>query len=201
MKTIKYTGVNDLRDYEYIKDEIKKILTTDRFIHSLGVEKEAVKLAKTYGADIEKCRIAAIVHDSQKCLKDEDLIKKALEYNIELDKIQLKFPQLLHGPVGAIYCKRQFNIKDEDIFNAVYYHTTGRENMSLIEKIIYIADIIEENREYFKGLEKLRKKAYKDLDEALIMSADSTIKYVIKKGFLIHPLTIEFRNSLLLGVK
>lgn len=201
MKTIKYTGVNDLRDYEYIKDEIKKILTTDRFIHSLGVEKEAVKLAKTYGADIEKCRIAAIVHDSQKCLKDEDLIKKALEYNIELDKIQLKFPQLLHGPVGAIYCKRQFNIKDEDIFNAVYYHTTGRENMSLIEKIIYIADIIEENREYFKGLEKLRKKAYKDLDEALIMSADSTIKYIIKKGFLIHPLTIEFRNSLLLGVK
>lgn len=193
--------MNDLRDYEYIKDEIKKILTTDRFIHSLGVEKEAVKLAKTYGADIEKCRIAAIVHDSQKCLKDEDLIKKALEYNIELDKIQLKFPQLLHGPVGAIYCKRQFNIKDEDIFNAVYYHTTGRENMSLIEKIIYIADIIEENREYFKGLEKLRKKAYKDLDEALIMSADSTIKYIIKKGFLIHPLTIEFRNSLLLGVK
>lgn len=190
-----------MRDYEYIKDEIKKILTTDRFIHSLGVEKEAVKLAKTYGADIEKCRIAAIVHDSQKCLKDEDLIKKALEYNIELDKIQLKFPQLLHGPVGAIYCKRQFNIKDEDIFNAVYYHTTGRENMSLIEKIIYIADIIEENREYFKGLEKLRKKAYKDLDEALIMSADSTIKYIIKKGFLIHPLTIEFRNSLLLGVK
>ncbi|QCX34760.1 HD domain-containing protein [Caloramator sp. E03] len=177
------------------------MLTFDRFIHSLGVEKEAIKLGERYGVDINKCRIAAIVHDCQKDLSDEELIKKAMEYKIDVDKIQLKSPQLLHGPVGALYSKEKFEIEDEEIINAVYYHTTGRENMSLLEKIIYIADIIEENRKYFPQLESIRHEAYKDLDNALIMSADSTITYVIKRRCLIHPLTIEFRNSLLLGVK
>lgn len=190
-----------MKDYYFIQNEVKNMLTFDRFTHSLGVEKEAIKLGKRYGADIDKCRIAAIVHDCQKDLDDEKLIKRAIEYKIDIDKIQLNSPQLLHGPVGALYCKEKFGIEDEDILNAVYYHTTGRENMSLLEKIIYIADIIEENRNYFPELESIRHEAYKNLDSALIMSADSTIAYVIKRRCLIHPLTIEFRNSLLLGVK
>lgn len=193
--------VKNLKEYDYIKKEIKSLLDSERYIHSLGVEKEAVKLGERYDIDIEKCKIAALIHDCQKNLKDEELMEKALFYGINIDKIQKKSPQLLHGPVGALYSRQQFEINDEDILNAVYYHTTGRDNMSMLEKIIYIADIIEENRDYFKGLDEIREQAYIDINKALIMSADSTITYVIQRKNLIHPLTIEFRNSLLLEVE
>lgn len=186
-----------MQKYEYIKSEIEKLLSLDRFKHTLAVEKEAVKLGQIYGADISKCKIAALVHDCQKDIKGEELINKARAYGIEVDKIQYNYPQLLHGPVGAYYCIYNFGINDKDIINAVYYHTTGRENMSLLEKIIYIADIIEENR-CFEGLEDIRKEAYININKALIMSADSTLSYIIKRKDLIHPLTIEFRNSLIL---
>ncbi|MCX7885588.1 MAG: bis(5'-nucleosyl)-tetraphosphatase (symmetrical) YqeK [Caloramator sp.] len=190
-----------MKKYDYIKRKIKSLLDSERYIHSLGVEKEAVKLGKRYDIDIEKCKVAALIHDCQKNLKDEELIEKALFYGINIDKIQKKSPQLLHGPVGALYSRQQFEINDEDILNAVYYHTTGRDNMSMLEKIIYIADIIEENRNYFKGLDEIREQAYIDINRALIMSADSTITYVIQRKNLIHPLTIEFRNNLLLEVE
>ncbi|SKA94646.1 putative HD superfamily hydrolase of NAD metabolism [Caloramator quimbayensis] len=190
-----------MKEYDYIKREIKNLLDADRYIHSLGVEKEAVKLGERYGVDIEKCKTAALIHDCQKNLKDKDLIEKALFYRINIDKIQIKSPQLLHGPVGALYSKEKFEIDDEDILNAVYYHTTGRDNMSMLEKIIYIADIIEENRNYFKGLDEIRNQAYIDINKALIMSADSTITYILQRKNLIHPLTIEFRNSLILEVE
>jgi predicted HD superfamily hydrolase involved in NAD metabolism len=173
------------------------MISPKRFKHSLNVEKEALKLGEIYGADLEKCRIAAISHDCAKYFSDEELLKKAKEYGIEVDEIQMKFPQLLHSPVGAMYCKNVFEIEDEDILNAIKYHTTGRKDMSILEKIIYLADVIEEGRD-FKGIEKIREKAYIDLDEALILSCNSTLKYIIEKNFLIHPLTIEFRNSLLM---
>lgn len=186
-----------LKEYSYIRNEIKKLLNPDRYKHSLGVEKEAVKLGKLYGADIFKCRIAAIAHDCQKNLSDDELINKAKYYGIEIDRIQREFPQLLHGPVGAMYCREYFDIDDKDILNSVYYHTTGREGMSLLEKIIYLSDVIEESR-YFSGIELIRKEALVDINRALILSGNSTLTYVIKRNYLIHPLTVEFRNSLLL---
>lgn len=192
-----YTGVTLMKSYEYIKKSVKDMLDDKRYKHSKGVEAEAVKLAKTYNENIEKCRIAGIAHDCVKEMSDDELIKKAGKYNIDIDEIQLHSPQLLHGPVGAEYIRRNFDVTDMDILNAVYYHTTGRPNASMIEKIIYLADVIEESRN-FEGIESIRDAAYKDIDRAIILSCNSTFIYIIKNNYLIHPLTLDFRNSLIL---
>jgi predicted HD superfamily hydrolase involved in NAD metabolism len=186
-----------MSNYEYIKSRICLMIGEKRFKHCTKVEIEAVKLGSMMGIDIDKCRIAAITHDCAKDFSSEQLMTKAKEYGIEVDYIQRSFPQLLHGPVGAMFCKHELNINDEDIINAVWYHTTGRENMTVLEKIIYLADVIEEGRN-FPGVEKIRELAVKDIDKALVLSCNCTLVHVIEKNFLVHPLTIEFRNSLLL---
>lgn len=186
-----------MKSYEYIKNCVRGMIDAKRFKHSEGVEFEAVKLAKIYNEDIEKCMIAGIAHDCVKKMSDDELIKKAREYNIDIDEIQLNFPQLLHGPVGAEYMRHNFDVTDKDILNAVYYHTTGRRCASMLEKIIYLADVIEESRN-FDGIESIRKTAVFDIDRAIIMSCNSTFIYIINNNCLIHPLTLDFRNSLIL---
>lgn len=193
-----FTEVKGLKDYEFIKNEVKSLLKQERYIHSLNVEKEAIKLGKKYGEDEFKCKIAGIAHDCVKNFTNDKLYEMAHEYGVNVDIVQKYSPQLMHGPVGAAYCKDKFEINDKDILNAIYYHTTGRGNMSLLEKIIYIADIIEEGRN-FQGVNELRKKAYENIDEAILMSCNFTIEYVLQRRLLIHPLTIELRNTLILG--
>lgn len=188
-------NLNDI--YENIKSEIKLLLPEKRFEHSLNVEKEAVNLAKVYGCDIDKARLAAIAHDYAKSYQDQELIKMAQYYGIKIDEIQLHSPQLLHGPVAACILSEKMGVKDQDILNAVTYHTTGRINMSLLEKIIYLADVIEPGR-YFPGINEIRNTALNNIDYSLLMACNSTLVYITQRNFLIHPLTIEFRNSILL---
>ena len=186
-----------MKDYNYILNVIRENLTESRFKHSINVEKEAVKLGKIYGADLKSCSIAGIAHDCVKCISDDKLLKMAQKYNIHVDDIQNASPQLLHGPVGAAFCKDVFEIYDEDILNAITYHTTGRAGMSLLEKIVYIGDLIEESRE-FEGIEDIRREVLVHLDKAILMSCNCTIKFVIQKNALIHPLTIELRNNIIM---
>lgn len=181
-----------------MKKQLEKILNAKRYHHSLGVEDAAVKLAKIYGADVEKCRIAAIAHDCAKNLSEAELLSVARKNRINVDRIQARYPQLLHGRVGAVICKEKFGVTDQEILNAISYHTTGNTHMSLVEKIVYLADLIEEGRD-IPDLNKIREKAYGGkLNEALIMACDCTLQYIIYRKQLIHPLTVEFRNSLLL---
>lgn len=187
-----------MKDYYFINSKMKSLLRDSRYKHCLNVEDEALKLGRIYNSDLEKCRIAAIAHDCTKEFSDDELINKAKEYKLKIDEIQYNSPQLLHGPVGAEYIRHEFNILDDDIYNAVCFHTTGRKNMSLLEKIIYIADMTEEGREY-PLVDEIRALSVKNLDEALYLSCNSTISYVIKRDLVIHPLTIDLRNSLLLG--
>lgn len=194
--------MNLQRAYDEMKNLASMVLDEKRYTHSINVVNEAVKLSRIYNIDAEKCKFAAIAHDYAKSMKDNELIDCSKKYGIEIDAIQRSFPQLLHGPVAAMYCKNEMGIEDEDIINAIYYHTTGRENMSMLEKIIYIADVIEVGRN-FMGIEDIRRKVFTDIDSAILLSCNSTISYVIVKNFLIHPLTINLRNSILLrgGVK
>jgi predicted HD superfamily hydrolase involved in NAD metabolism len=185
------------RTYNEVLDYLKNNLNEKRFRHILGVEKEAVKLGMKYDENIEKCRIAAVCHDCLKNSSYDDLLFLIKKYNMELDSIQLNSPQILHGPVGAEFCRENFKIEDAGILNAVAYHTTGRANMSLLEKIIYISDLIEEGRD-FQGINEIRKKAYIDLDDAVLSACNETIIYVVNKNELLHPLTIELRNSLIM---
>lgn len=181
---------------EQIKEYLKKNLKAKRYEHVLGVRESAIKLAGIYHEDLEKAKIAALVHDCAKNMSDDDLIKISKEHNVHINEICKESPQLLHGPVGAIIAKETMEIENKDILNAVAYHTTGRKNMSLLEKIIYIADYIEPNRN-FPGIDSLRSLAYENLDLALLKSFDNTIKFVIDRGQLLHLDTIESRNYLL----
>ena len=116
---------------------------------------------------------------------------------VQLDEIYLHNPSILHGLVGSIIAREVMGIKDEDILSAIRYHTTGRKNMSILEKIIYIADYIEPLRK-FNGVEELRSLSKMNLDEAVIQSLENTIKYVISQNGLLHTDTIDARNYLLI---
>ncbi|AKA72106.1 bis(5'-nucleosyl)-tetraphosphatase (symmetrical) YqeK [Clostridium scatologenes] len=175
-------------------------LKPKRYEHSLSVRDTSIKLAKLYNEDIEKAKIAGLVHDCAKNMSDEKILDIAVKYNLQVDEIFKESPQLLHGAVAAVIAKEKMGIEDEDILNAVAYHTTGRENMSQLEKIIYLADYVEPLRD-FPGVEELRKISYENLDKALLLSFNNTIKFVLEKGQLIHLDTIRGRNFIILQLK
>ncbi|MGV8983040.1 bis(5'-nucleosyl)-tetraphosphatase (symmetrical) YqeK [Clostridium sp.] len=171
-------------------------LSEGRLQHSLGVSETAVALAIKYGENIESARIAGLIHDCGKNMKGDQLIEVASEHGMQIDKIYLQNPSILHGLVGSIIAREVMDIQDEDILASICYHTTGRENMSILEKIIYIADYIEPLRK-FNGVEELRILSYIDLDAAIIQSLENTILYVISRKELLHMDTVRARNYLL----
>lgn len=185
-------------EFSDIKKELEKTLKPKRFKHSMNVVKEAARLSALYGENVQNAELAALLHDCAKSFKNNELISYAMENGLEIDEIQKRSPELLHGPVGAIYARKMFDIKNIDILNSIAFHTTGRANMSLLEKIIYLGDLTEEGRD-FPALEEIRKISCTDLNRALILACNCTLDYVIKKDLLLHPLTIDLRNSLIIG--
>ena len=166
--------------------------------HTEGVVKVAVNIAKKYEVNINKVKIAGLLHDYARNLDNKELIKIVESNNIEIDYWEKEIPNLLHSPVGAFLAKKEFKIEDKEILNAIRYHTIGRPDMSLIEKIIFIADIIEPNRD-FPGVNLIREKVKVDIDKAVILVCDFTIKYNIERRRIIHPNTLLTRNKLLKG--
>lgn len=187
-----------MKDINLIKEEIKSVLSEKRYTHSLGVASEAEKLARHYGADAEKAYVAGIVHDCAKEIANEKAISLINDtYGINLDTITMRTHKLLHGPLGACIAQSEFDIYDAEILDAIKYHTTAKANMSLLCKILYIADYIEPNRD-FDGVEELRESAYKNIDEAILTGLDFTLGELIEKGSMFHPDTVHARNWLLL---
>ena len=158
-----------------ICEYIGKNLTEKRQIHTEGVRKTAIKLAERYGADPEKAELAALFHDMCRNLPVE--VSNYYVRHLQLPAKYLNNVNLAHGKIAVVLMKRDFGVEDEDLLNAVSYHTTGRPGMSLLEKIIYIADAIEPGRRY-PGVEELRKAAAEDLDKACLLSLSNTIHYV-----------------------
>ena len=181
-------------------DELVKKIGEKRAYHSIGVMNTAINLAKAHDYDIEKARIAGLLHDCAKYRDRSYLLKRANDFGIILDNIMLENTELIHGPLGAKVAKYEFGVSDEEILDAICYHTTGRENMTTLDKIIYIADYIEPNRD-FPGVEEARKLAYIDLNKCLKFAMENTIIFLLKQGNLIHIDTIEARNYLVLIMK
>lgn len=180
-----------------IQEKLKNTLSEKRYKHSLGVADEAVKLAKLYGADVEKAYVAGLVHDCAKEIKTEAAVKMLKEdYNIIPEESFLYVPRLLHGLLGSCIARSEFGINDEEIIDAVRYHTTGKADMSLLTGIVYIADYIEPGRSY-NDVDVLRKITYKNLEEGILYSSDYTICDLVKKGIVIHPDTMYCRNYLI----
>jgi predicted HD superfamily hydrolase involved in NAD metabolism len=157
-----------------------------RMIHSIGTAKQAVKLAKIYGENEEKAYIAGLLHDIAKGKCDIESENIAEEYGISIDEAELINPELIHGRLGAKIVSKQLKIDDEDILNSICWHTTGRENMSLLEKIIYIADLTEPSRQ-FENIDIVRRLAEKDIDKAMIYALKCVIDFVQCEGYALHP--------------
>lgn len=180
-----------------MKEKLKSMLTEKRYIHSLGVADAAARLAGRYGVDLEQAYTAGLVHDAAKNLPLEEALEACSRLGVQPDEFELKNPALIHAALGAEYITEQFGITDREIKNAVRYHTTGRAGMSMLERIIYLADMIEANRD-FDGVIQLRTLAEIDIDAACITAANMAIRRIIEKNQLIHPNTLYARNDLLL---
>ena len=187
-RDLKQLDLVDLRACSY------SMMRQKRVPHVMGVEEEAVRLAEFWGADPTLARRAAILHDCTKYLELQEQLALCREYGVELDPLEQQAVKLLHSKTGACIARAVFGEPDE-VYEAIYWHTTAKADMSLLEKIIYLADYIEPNRD-FEGVERLRRLAYQDLDKALLLGVETTIQEMQERRLPIHQKTIEARTWL-----
>ena len=180
------------------KKIIKSMMSEDRYNHCVNVSKEAVKLAKRYDGDEEKAAVAGILHDITKEMPKEEQLQIMHDSDIILDDIQKNAPKLWHGISGSVYIKKHFGIEDEDILNAICYHTTGRAGMSLLEKIIFVSDFTSEERTY-KGVATMRKKSRKSLEDAMLYGFKFTFSDLSSRELAIHPDELACYNEIVLN--
>lgn len=179
-----------------IKDYLKENLKAGRYQHTLGVVKTAIELAELFEEDKKKAELAALCHDVAKNMDLKSLRKIIDEENIILSIDEENTKEIWHSIAAPILSKNIFGVEDEEILSAMRWHTTGKENMSNLDKIVYLADLIEPGRN-FEGIEEIRAISYKSLDLAMIKALTHTTMYLLNKGYAIDINTIEARNSLL----
>lgn len=174
-------------------DKMKEVQTKNRFRHTMRVADTAACLAMRYEASVESAYLAGLLHDAAKCLSDAEILEECKKYNLPVKEVEEKNAYLLHAKLGAYYAKEDFGIEDPEILSAISYHTTGKPDMSLLEKIIFTADYIEPGRKPLPNLEHIRHTAFINLDEAVFLILDSTIRYLesISSVNNIDHLTIE----------
>lgn len=181
-----------------ILKKLEKTLSPERFQHSLGVEKIAVKLAQKHGVSVKSASLAALLHDYARKYSGKQLLQQAKKHKIKIGPMEKAEPKLVHAELGAVLAKKDFGIKAKTILAAIAKHTLGTPKMTTLEKIIYLADHIEEGRK-FKGVNKIRKLAFKDLNKAIIVTTTNILKFLIDKSLPIDPRTIRTRNYYLLS--
>lgn len=182
-------SINEMK--EYLKENLKPT----RYEHTLGVAETAKKLAALNGIDEEKAEIAGLAHDVAKNLSKEEMLQIIKENNISLSLVEENNINLWHSIIAPIVARNELKICDEDVLKSLRWHTTGKEDMSVLEKIIYIADMIEPSRD-FNGLEEIRKVTFENLDKGVYVGLTHTIKFLLDKDLLIDDNTIKARNYL-----
>ena len=186
--------------FDEIQVSVSGWLSKKRFKHTLGVVESATHLAELYGVDVEQARLAALLHDCAKELPLKEMQNLVSAESYEADQELLSNGNLLHGLAGMIRAKQEFSISDADVLEAIRVHTTGKVHMSKLDKVIFLADYIEPNRD-FPGVDELRKVAEQNLDKAVLLGFDNTIIHLIEQKQSIYPLTILGRNDVLQSCK
>ena len=176
-----------------IESFIKERLSVKRFNHSKAVAECAKELADYYKADGHSAVVAGLLHDCAKELSLEEM--NSLTKDFDFEPMVRASKNLLHGPAGAVLARKSFNISNE-VFDACFYHTVGREDMSLLSKIIFLADMTEPGRS-FDGVEEIRRLSFEDIDKAVITAINSTLIHLIRKGEKIAEGTVKARNFLI----
>lgn len=172
---------------------LKELLTPHRFNHSVKVMEAGIRLAERYGGDVEKAAIAGLVHDCAKDIKKDAIIPACKKYGIIVDDITKTQPQLLHGQIGSHMARELFGIECPQILAAIADHTMGRPGMDKLSTIVFVADYIEDLRDY-EGVEEIRRAADESLEKAVVVGIDTTIRYILAKRRLLHPQTVATRN-------
>ncbi len=170
-------------------------LKPKRMAHVLGTEQEAVRLAHRYGADAHDARVAALLHDCTKKLDIDEQLQLCERYGVELDEMQRWALKLQHALTGAEIARHVFGVNDA-VYEAIRWHTTGKADMTTLEKVIYLADYIEPSRD-FPGVEQLRETVYEDLDRGLLMGLEMTVEEMKERGNPVHEHTLQARDFLL----
>ena len=184
-------------NFNELKEIVKSKMSLKRFTHTLGVVEMSEKLAKIYNANIQKCKVAALLHDICKEM-DMEYIKNICKNKFinELSEEDLENNEILHGFAGAYYVKNELGINDKEILNAIKYHTVGAKDMTLLEKIVYIADAIEYGRNYPSVVE-IREETFKNLDKGILMEIEHKEEYLESIGKKSHPNTDKFKKEIL----
>lgn len=168
---------------------LEQELSYKRFIHTLSVAGTASSLAMCYGADLEKAETAGLLHDCAKCMDVRKMQKVCEKAGLTVSSFETDSGSLLHSKAGSVLAAEKYGITDPDMINAIRYHTTGRPGMSLLEKIIFVADYIEPGRFTAKNLPLIRRLAFSDIDEALMKILYDTLVYLNSTGLVVDPMT------------
>lgn len=180
-----------MTDIAGIQRKLEQILKPERFTHTIGVMYTASSLAMCYKENIEKAMLSGLLHDCGKFCAAREQVQLCEDYGIRLSSSELQMPALIHAKLGAYLASKEYNIVDPDIVSAITYHTTGRPGMTLLEKIVYIADFIEPGRREIPVLQEVRAIAFSDLNRAVLLSAESTISYLERANKPIDPMTTQ----------
>ncbi len=184
-----------LADKEKLLAQVRAQMNEKRYTHTLGVAATARALAERYGADPDKAELAGLTHDYCKCWPVERMRQYLYRYDFPDDVIRGE-KELWHAFVGAIVIQTELGITEPDVLQAVRYHTTGRPGMSLLEKVVCLADYIEPNRD-FPGVDDIRRLAKTSLDQALAQALGGTITHLIEQNRRVYPLTLLAYNDLI----
>lgn len=187
----------DKKDREILKD-LKGKLSDKRYQHSLGVMYTASSMAMAFGMDVHQALMAGMLHDCAKYLKDKEKFAACKKYHIEVTSLEKENPELLHAKIGAAFAEHIYGVNDPEIISAIRWHTTGRPDMTPLEEIIFIADYIEPNRKELPHMDEIRRLAFCDRTECIIMIIGNTLTYLEGKKSLIDDSsrsTYEFYKS------
>lgn len=180
--------------------KMEKQLDSSRYKHTLGVMYTASSMAMRYDANIQNALLAGLLHDCAKCIPNPKKLKLCINNQININDVEKKNPGLLHAKLGAFLAKTKYGIDDKEVLSAITWHTTGKPNMSLLDKIIYIADFIEPGRIELPNMKKVRKLAFEDIDECLFQILSDSLIYFQKKNVPIDSMTektyIYYKNEL-----
>ncbi|HEM4020704.1 TPA: bis(5'-nucleosyl)-tetraphosphatase (symmetrical) YqeK [Streptococcus suis] len=186
-------------DRQALLEKIRVAMKPARFQHVLGVEQAALVLADQYGCDPKKASLAALLHDYAKEVEDQVFLDLIAKYDLDKDLLNWD-NNIWHGVVGAYKIAEDFGLEDEEIFQAIQRHTVGAGQMTLLDKVLYVADYIEPNRD-FPGVDEARSIAKESLDKAVAYETAQTISYLAKKGIPIYPQTLETYNGYVVWLK
>jgi len=187
-------------DLEALKSEYKKHVPEVLFEHNLRVTKLAGELAEKFGADRDRAEVTGLVHDIA-FPRDEELVPLAEQYGVRITPVERNAPILLHGPVGAHLITKFLGLSDEDICEAVRWHTTGRENASELEKIVFLSDKMDVTSDDDGHLSEIKEALEESLDKAVLVCVNQIIPYQLQQGFALHPDLVAMRNEIILKSK